>query len=110
QPSSGLLTKRTLMKLKAVLYLCLALVATIRQWTRPRGRVTKFRSHLFFGLLLLQGTTLILGAKSTITYLRGNQQTRSASTSQLRVAMAYGKLPLSFEANQGQTDSQVKFI
>lgn len=29
---------------------------------------------------------------------------------QLRVDQAYGKLPLTFEANQGQTDSQVKFL
>ena len=27
-----------------------------------------------------------------------------------RIAEAYGKLPLSFEANQGQTDSNVKFL
>ncbi len=27
-----------------------------------------------------------------------------------RVAEAYGKLPLSFEANQGQTDPRVKFL
>src|ERR1039458_4813570 len=28
----------------------------------------------------------------------------------LRVIESYGKLPLSFEANQGQTDSHVKFL
>ncbi len=33
-----------------------------------------------------------------------NQQTKT------RVAEAYGRLPLSFEANQGQTDSRVKFV
>jgi hypothetical protein len=33
-----------------------------------------------------------------------NQQTK------MRVAEAYGRLPLSFEANQGQTDSRVKFV
>src|SRR5580765_7725178 len=27
-----------------------------------------------------------------------------------RIVESYGKLPLSFEANQGQTDSQVKFL
>ena len=36
-------------------------------------------------------------------------QTASAIT-QNRAADAYGKLPLSFEANQGQSDSQVKFL
>ena len=34
----------------------------------------------------------------------------SASTAQVRVSDAYGKLPLSFEANRGQTDPQVKFL
>ena len=29
---------------------------------------------------------------------------------QLQVSQTYGKLPLSFEANQGQTDSQVKYF
>src|SRR5271167_2182058 len=34
----------------------------------------------------------------------------SRSTAQPRVAESYGKLPLSFEINKGQTDSQVKFL
>jgi hypothetical protein len=39
-------------------------------------------------------------------------QTAAASTSQTKAQLAqnYGKLPLSFEANQGQTDHQVKFL
>ncbi len=32
------------------------------------------------------------------------------STTQLRASEAYGKLPLSFQANSGQTDSQVEFL
>src|SRR5947208_13376018 len=32
------------------------------------------------------------------------------AASQARLAEAYGKLPLSFEANQGQTDRRVKFL
>jgi Beta-propeller repeat len=34
----------------------------------------------------------------------------SSGPSQGRLIEAYGKLPLSFEANQGQTDSRVKFL
>src|SRR5207249_419733 len=34
----------------------------------------------------------------------------SAEATQARLVGSYGKLPLSFEANQGQTDSQVKFL
>ncbi|MGH9510407.1 MAG: SBBP repeat-containing protein, partial [Terriglobales bacterium] len=35
---------------------------------------------------------------------------QSRQATQPRIAEAYGKLPLSFESNQGQTDSQVKFL
>lgn len=33
-----------------------------------------------------------------------------ASSSTLRVSRSYGKIPLGFEANRGQTDSAVKFV
>ena len=35
---------------------------------------------------------------------------QSDRLTQARVSDTYGKLPLSFEANEGQTDSQVKFL
>src|SRR5437016_8734270 len=34
----------------------------------------------------------------------------SAEATQARLAASYGKLPLSFEANRGQTDRRVKFL
>src|SRR5438876_4512830 len=34
----------------------------------------------------------------------------SAEATQARLAESYGNIPLSFEANRGQTDSQVKFL
>ena len=34
----------------------------------------------------------------------------AGSTAQARLVEAYGMLPLSFEINKGQTDSQVKFL
>src|SRR6266851_9972415 len=36
--------------------------------------------------------------------------TALARASQTQLLKTYGKLPLSFEANQGQTDSQVQFL
>jgi len=39
-----------------------------------------------------------------------SQSTKLAARSNAQVAESYGKLPLSFEANSGQTDSQVKFL
>ena len=35
---------------------------------------------------------------------------RAPQAANPRIVDSYGKLPLSFEANQGQTDSQVKFV
>ena len=35
---------------------------------------------------------------------------KSDAATQVRMSEAYGKLPLSFEANQGQTDAQVNFL
>jgi hypothetical protein len=36
--------------------------------------------------------------------------TSTAQASQRRLAAAYGKLPLSFELNQGQSDRHVRFL
>src|SRR5437016_4235272 len=38
------------------------------------------------------------------------QAEQATSETQARLAKAYGRIPLSFEANQGQTDAQVKFV
>lgn len=35
---------------------------------------------------------------------------RSQAVTKARVAVSYGKVPLSLEANQGQTDTRVKFL
>src|SRR5216117_2291732 len=42
--------------------------------------------------------------------LAGMTPTMPDAATQARVSETYGKLPLSFEANQGQTDPQVKFL
>jgi len=51
--------------------------------------------------------------KPTTRTIAGPKFTKPASSAeatQARLAENYGKLPLSFEANQGQTDPQVKFL
>jgi hypothetical protein len=40
----------------------------------------------------------------------GTPLTQADAATQARVSQAYGQLPLSFEANQGQTDAQVNFV
>lgn len=36
--------------------------------------------------------------------------TKPDDTAQMRISKTYGKIPLSFEVNKGQIDSQVKFL
>ena len=56
------------------------------------------------------------GEVNDLQFLFGGVEARTATLARLdsavqpRVDQAYGKLPLSFEANRGQTDSQVKFL
>src|SRR2546427_11784956 len=51
--------------------------------------------------------------KPTTRTIAGRKLTKpagSAEATQARLAESYGKIPLSFEANQGQTDPRVKFL
>src|SRR5437667_4603656 len=57
----------------------------------------------------------ITAVKSDATAAQSKVTNRShltalARASQRQLLKSYGKLPLSFEANQGQTDSQVQFL
>jgi hypothetical protein len=49
-------------------------------------------------------------APSRPAALANNSPRRTPQASQARLLGAYGKLPLSFEINQGQTDPRVKFL
>ena len=65
-----------------------------------------------FIVLVLGGVvwlTLQMQANSRAEMTRATQ-TEADQASQAQVSDAYGKLPLSFELNQGQTDEQVKFL
>jgi len=56
--------------------------------------------------LLLAGLSLAFG---TAAYA-GSAATPEATAAGKRMAANYGKIPLSFEANQGQTDPSVQFL
>ena len=55
---------------------------------------------------------LLGGATSTVSHFSHRFESRALpfQPPHVRVSEAYGKLPLHFEANQGQTDSGVKFL
>jgi Beta-propeller repeat len=58
------------------------------------------------------GTTAVKGDATTARFKVSNRShvTALARASQTQLLKSYGKLPLSFEANQGQTNSQVQFL
>lgn len=69
----------------------------------------------FIGSIILVSGRLILLAQTTAVYQpsgisASHSISRSALTNQVDILEGYGKLPLSFEVNQGQTDAQVKFL
>src|SRR6266567_7560553 len=60
-----------------------------------------------FATLLNQ---LILSSLLSVIPAAAQQSAMAGPTKRPQVMKSYGKLPLSFEANQGQTDQRVKFL
>jgi len=62
--------------------------------------------------VLLLTTTLSLGFAALVRHELKTHQDRKQidQPTRARVSQAYGKLPLSFEANRGQTDKRVNFL
>jgi Bacterial Ig-like domain (group 3)/Beta-propeller repeat len=76
--------------------------------TRPRSPRPRTLT-LFIAVF----TSLIAFAPGQQTYMQqpfASPPAALPSAAQAKIADTYGKLPLSFEANQGQTDPQVKFL
>ena len=66
---------------------------------------------IVLGLLLLGIPTVKVSSRlGDSPDMRSTQQDQLVHTHQPRLAHNFGKLPLSFEINRGQTDSQVKFL
>ena len=77
-----------------------------------RGRESTLRGWM--GRAWVLAITLGLIGASCIRLLIPDPRPLTSSepdaTTQAKVQVAYGKLPLHFEANQGQSDKQVKFL
>jgi hypothetical protein len=70
--------------------------------------------RLFF-LLTTLFSTLVLAQSNLVINPRVSRSARTPLSqpdlaSQAKIAESYGKMPLSFEANQGQTDKRVRFL
>ena len=62
------------------------------------------------GLALSVPLSRLVRSRSVSRSISSAAQPRDTSPSQTRILSSYGKLPLSFEENQGQTDARVKFL
>src|SRR5213596_1421353 len=69
----------------------------------PRIAIRVFTLAALAVLASSPSTRTIAGPKLT-------KPASSAEATQARLAESYGKIPLSFEANRGQTDPRVKFL
>ena len=67
----------------------------------------RVRAFSFFSLLLLLAAALLAQTESLMNQFVWAENREASKQQNLT---AYGNLPLSFEANQGQTDPQVKFL
>jgi len=70
------------------------------------------KSLVVFSLCPLVVATALISIRKPIfaKSITGKNQRAGAQAANPRIVESYGRLPLSFEANQGQTDSRVKFI
>src|ERR1022692_3406324 len=82
---------------------------------RRRGLQSQLRSpmtlnemHPISQALLIAGAATILALPALGDPRAKHQQARPVATT--RIVQTYGKLPLSFEANRGQTNQNVKFL
>src|SRR2546421_9546693 len=87
----------SLARLWAILILTSALLSSSPTWPDYAWRRTVKSPSA-------ANTKAALPANSTLTLAEADPATKA------RVSEAYGKLPLSFEANHGQTDPSVKFF
>src|SRR5262245_35797420 len=72
----------------------------------PRTEAADMRS--FSRAVVLLAAAVALSADRTVTAVHADNEPDAAEPS--RLAGRYGRLPLAFEANRGQTDPQVKFL
>ena len=68
----------------------------------------KTRRHLF--TFLMEGTLAVALSLAPVATLWADPVTTAPPPSMATVQSAYGRLPLSFEANHGQVDAQVRFL
>src|SRR6266545_7574688 len=62
----------------------------------------------FVVAVIAAGCWMSLNTQPSVTTVMGDRELEASTPA--RVKADYGKLPLSFEANLGQTDSKVKFL
>ncbi len=75
-----------------------------------KGNAEKVRGIVLTLMSLGMLTAKVPSRASDLPEKRSTQQAQLVQTSQPRLAQNHGKLPLSFELNQGQTNAWVRFL
>jgi len=65
---------------------------------------------VFVVVLMILVAPMALGQVTSAGQPPGKPYAASVAAGQARILDNYGRLPLSFEANRGQADAQVKFL
>ena len=74
------------------------------------NRIVAYSGFVLLSFLVIVGSGLLRKTQGAENALRTRQIPASPTKIQPRLAPNYGNLPLSFEAKQGQTDAQVRFV
>ena len=67
-------------------------------------------SRINYILFVIGIACLVAMLASVIFVAAGSNDTETPAASKAKIAERFGKLPLSFEVNKGQTDTAVKFL
>ena len=88
----------------------LARPSVSNQWQSAPKRIVVCCGCVGLSFLFIAGFGLLQKVQAAENTLSGDQVSAAPTESQPKLVAAYGKLPLSFEANQGQVSGAVQFL
>jgi hypothetical protein len=81
-----------------------------KQWHTATKRIVVCFEFVCLSFLAIVGFGLLPKTQAAEKTLPKHQVSAAPAKIQPKLVASYGKLPLSFEANRGQTDESVKFL
>jgi hypothetical protein len=87
-----------------------ARLSVTKQWQTATKRIVLCCGFVCLSFLAIVGFGLIQRTQASESILPDRQVSTAPTKIQPKLVASYGKLPLSFEANRGQTDGRVRFL